>query len=145
MASGRTTFPRRSPLPGETDYDPEYKAACLKVLGEARGRAKAFRPASIINVSGMSFGSLSGPATEALNRGAAIAGCLQNTGEGGIAPYHLHGGDLVWQIGTGYFGCREVDGRFSMARLKETVERLPKVHAILAVYCLGERSQRKSP
>ena len=124
------TFPRRSPLPGEADYDPEYKAACVKVLGKARGRAKAFRPASIINVSGMSFGSLSGPAIEALNRGAAIAGCLQNTGEGGIASYHQHGGDLVWQIGTGYFGCREVDGRFSMARLKETVERLPKVHAI---------------
>jgi len=124
------TFPLRSPLPGEPDYDPEYKAACVKVLGEARGRTKAFRPTSIINLSGMSFGSLSGPAVEALNRGATIAGCLHNTGEGGISPYHLHGGDLVWQIGTGYFGCREPDGRFSMARLKDTVERLQQVRAI---------------
>ena len=124
------TFPLRSPLPGEPDYDPEHKVACTKVLGEARGRAKSFRPTSIINLSGMSFGSLSGPAVEALNRGATIADCLHNTGEGGISPYHLHGGDLVWQIGTGYFGCREIDGRFSMAQLKETVERLPQVRAI---------------
>ena len=69
----------------------------------------------------MSFGSLSGAAVEALNRGAQLAGCLQNTGEGGISPHHLQGGDLVWQIGTGYFGCRELDGRFSLPRLTDTV------------------------
>ena len=78
----------------------------------------------------MSFGSLSGPAVEALNRGAQIAGCLHNTGEGGVSPYHLNGGDLVWQIGTGYFGCREADGRFSMARLQEAVARCPQIRAI---------------
>jgi len=78
----------------------------------------------------MSFGALSGPAVEALNRGAAIAGCWQNTGEGGISPYHLSGGDLVWQIGTGYFGCRELDGRFSMSRLVETTTSHPNVRAI---------------
>ena len=64
-------------------------------------RAAGFRPASIVNVSGMSFGSLSGPAVEALNRGSQMAGCLQSTGEGGVSSHHLKGGDLVWQVGTG--------------------------------------------
>ena len=123
-------FPLPTPGPGDDDYDPMHGVACGKVLGASRGRPRAFRPASIINVSGMSFGSLSGRAVEALNRGAAIAGCLQNTGEGGIAPYHRHGGELVWQVGTGYFGCREREGRFSMARLKETVAATPSVRAI---------------
>ena len=124
------TFPIRSPFPGEPDYDPHYAIPCAKVMGRARGRAKAFRPASVINVSGMSFGSLSGPAVEALNRGCKEVGCLQSTGEGGVSPHHEKGGDLVWQIGTGYFGCRERDGRFSLSRLKETVARLPQIRAI---------------
>jgi hypothetical protein len=55
----------------------------------------------------MSFGSLSGPAIEALNRGATLAGCLQNTGEGGVSPCHRNGGELIFQIGTAYFGCRD--------------------------------------
>ncbi len=124
------TFPLRTPLPGDPAYDPQFTIPCAKVLGAARGRAKAFRPASVINISGMSFGSLSGPAVESLNRGAQIAGCLHNTGEGGVSPYHLNGGDLVWQVGTGYFGCREADGSFSMARLKEAVARCPQIRAI---------------
>ena len=78
----------------------------------------------------MSFGSLSGPAVEALNGGSQIAGCLQSTGEGGVSSHHLKGGDLVWQVGTGYFGCREPDGRFSMARLKDTIARAPQIRAI---------------
>ena len=82
------------------------------MLGAARGRARAFRPESVVNISAMSFGSLSGDAVEALNRGAALAGCLQNTGEGGLSPYHRNGGDLVFQIGTAYFGCRDEHGRF---------------------------------
>ena len=123
-------FPLQSPHEGEAGYDPRHEAPCLKVLGERRGRPKAFRPSSVVNVSGMSFGSLSGPAVEALNRGAAITGCLHNTGEGGISPHHLHGGDLIWQIGTGYFGCRDLDGGFSMVRLKENVARHPQVRAI---------------
>jgi glutamate synthase domain-containing protein 2 len=94
---------------------------CAKVLGGARGRALAFRPASIVNVSGMSFGSLSGPAVEALNRGCALAGCLQGTGEGGLSVHHQHGGELIFQLGTGYFGCRDEQGRFSMERLRETI------------------------
>ena len=119
-----------APLPGDSAYDPEHTIPCMKVVGAARGRVKAFRPGSVINISGMSFGSLSGAAIEALNRGAVIAGCLHNTGEGGVSSHHLLGGHLVWQIGTGYFGCRELDGRFSMARLKETVGRNPQIKAI---------------
>lgn len=69
--------------------------------------------ASILNISAMSFGSLSKPALQALNKGAFLGNFYHNTGEGGVSPYHLeHGGDLVWQIGTGYFGCRAQDGNF---------------------------------
>ncbi len=68
--------------------------------------------ASLLNISAMSFGSLSARAIEALNKGAAKGGFYHNTGEGGIAPYHRKGGDIVWQIGTGYFGCRAADGGF---------------------------------
>ncbi|WP_222267297.1 FMN-binding glutamate synthase family protein [Modestobacter marinus] len=96
-----------------------------KVLGAARGRAQAFRPTSVVNISAMSFGSLSGRAVEALNRGAALAGCLQNTGEGGLSVHHRHGGELVFQIGTAYFGCRDEDGRFELARLKDLVASAP--------------------
>ena len=98
-----------------------YSLPCAKIMGGHRERAKAFRPASVVNVSGMSYGSLSAPAIEAINRGAELAGCLHNTGEGGISPYHQMGGDLVWQIGTGYFGCRADDGGFSRERFLDTV------------------------
>ncbi len=96
-----------------------------KVLGGPRGRARAFRPGSVVNISAMSFGSLSGRAVESLNRGAALAGCLQNTGEGGLSAHHRHGGELVFQIGTAYFGCRDEDGRFDLARLKDLVASAP--------------------
>jgi glutamate synthase domain-containing protein 2 len=69
--------------------------------------------ASPLNISAMSFGSLSQNAIMALNKGAKMGGFAHNTGEGGISPYHLkYGGDLVWQIGTGYFGCRNPEGNF---------------------------------
>lgn len=69
--------------------------------------------ASLLNISAMSYGSLSKNAVLALNKGAKIGDFAHNTGEGGISPYHLeHGGDLVWQIGTGYFGCRTNEGKF---------------------------------
>jgi glutamate synthase domain-containing protein 2 len=103
----------------------EVLLPCAKVLGGHRGRAQAFRPASLVNISGMSFGSLSGSAIEALNRGAALAGCLHNTGEGGLSPHHRHGGDLVFQIGTAYFGVRDELGRFDLARLKDVVAGAP--------------------
>jgi len=83
-----------------------------------------------VNISNMSFGSLSGRAVESLNKGAARAGCWQGTGEGGITEYHQHGGDLVWQIGTGYFGCRDADGRFDLARFRAVVDAEPGIRAI---------------
>ncbi len=80
--------------------------------------------ASHLNISAMSYGSLSRTAVLALNRGAAIGGFLHNTGEGSISPYHLEpGGDLVWQIGTGYFGCRDEAGRFCIERFAEQAQR----------------------
>jgi len=96
-----------------------------KILGGPRARAKAFRPASVVNISGMSFGSMSGNAITALNRGAAEAGCMHNTGEGGLSPYHRQGGDIVLQVGTAYFGCRDEHGNFSIDRLQEVVDSAP--------------------
>ena len=70
--------------------------------------------ASRLNISAMSFGALSSAAIAALNKGAAKGGFAQNTGEGGLSEYHLtNGGDIIWQIGTGYFGCRNKDGSFN--------------------------------
>lgn len=69
--------------------------------------------ASRMNISAMSFGSLSGNAIMALNKGAKIGGFYQNTGEGGLSPYHLQGGDVVFQLGTAYFGCRDDQGHFA--------------------------------
>jgi len=103
----------------------EARVPSAKVLGRARGRARAFRPASVVNISAMSYGSLSGNAVSALNKGAALAGCLHNTGEGGLSPYHRQGGELIFQIGTGYFGCRDSHGRFDIERLKDQVESAP--------------------
>ncbi len=69
--------------------------------------------ASLFNISAMSFGALSDRAHISLNRGAKKGKFYHNTGEGGISPYHLEGGDLCWQIGTGYFGCRDEEGKFN--------------------------------
>lgn len=70
--------------------------------------------AALLNVSAMSYGSLSKNAICALNRGAKLGGFAHNTGEGGISPHHLEGGgDIIWQIGTGYFGCRDEHGKFN--------------------------------
>lgn len=75
---------------------------------------------SLLNVSAMSFGSLSMNAILALSRGAKLGGFAHNTGEGGLSPYHLEGGgDLIWQIGTGYFSCRDAQGNFSPTKFAE--------------------------
>ncbi|MFF0469541.1 FMN-binding glutamate synthase family protein [Micromonospora zamorensis] len=118
------TFGRAVP-PSTPAAGHDVRLPSAKVLGAARGRARAFRPESVVNISGMSFGSLSGNAITALNKGAALAGCLQNTGEGGLSPYHRNGGDLVFQLGTAYFGCRDEHGRFSLDRLKDLVAGAP--------------------
>ena len=75
--------------------------------------------ASLLNISAMSYGSLSSAALMALNKGAQAGGFYHNTGEGGLSDYHLGGADVVWQIGTGYFGCRTSDGGFSAELFKE--------------------------
>ncbi|MFI4897465.1 MAG: FMN-binding glutamate synthase family protein [Phycisphaerales bacterium JB059] len=120
-----SAMPLREAVEGEIGGGELHPIPCAKVLGEARGRAKAFRPESLVYVSAMSYGSLSAPAVEALNAGCGIAGALHNTGEGGVSDHHRHGGDLIWQLGTGYFGARDKDGRFSIDRLLETVASAP--------------------
>ncbi len=85
---------------------------------------------SYLNVSAMSFGSLSANAVRAMNQGARLGGFAQNTGEGGIAPCHLQqGGDLIWQLGTGYFGARAADGGFDAKRFADNAAR-PEVKMI---------------
>ena len=114
-------FPLGEPKSG-LGTAPERALPVAKILGEHRGRAKAFRMPSLVNISSMSYGSLSGPAVAALNKGAALSGCLHGSGEGGLSEYHDQGGDLMWQIGTGYFGCRDTDGSFHLGRFLEGVD-----------------------
>jgi len=86
--------------------------------------------ASLLNVSAMSFGSLSENAVRALNIGAKKGNFYQNTGEGGLTDYHIEGGgDITWQIGTGYFGCRDLQGNFNPEKFSEKAN-LPNVKMI---------------
>ena len=86
--------------------------------------------ASVLNVSAMSFGSLSANAIRALNKGAKIGGFSHDTGEGGLSPYHReHGGDIVWEIGSGYFGCRTPDGKFDPQKFA-AIARDPQVKMV---------------
>ncbi|MEZ4867962.1 MAG: FMN-binding glutamate synthase family protein [Caldilineaceae bacterium] len=125
-----SVFPLPELHPSDPAYDPAHPIPCAKIIGHHRQRAQKFRPASVVNISAMSYGSLSWAAIEAINRGCQLAGCMQNTGEGGVAPYHLLGGDVVWQIGTGYFGCREADGQFSLSKLVDRVQASPQIRMI---------------
>ena len=75
--------------------------------------------ASVFNISAMSFGALSPNAVRALNAGAKKGGFAHDTGEGGVSPYHReNGGDIIWEIGSGYFGCRNRDGSFNPERIR---------------------------
>tara|TARA_R100001377_G_scaffold69404_1_gene44734 strand:- start:172 stop:1743 length:1572 start_codon:yes stop_codon:yes gene_type:complete len=103
---------------------------CAKVMGLHNNRRKPFRPASVINVSAMSFGSLSAKAVESMNKGVKMANAYHNTGEGGLSPYHSHGGDVIFHFGTGYFGVRNEDGTFSLEKLVTLVNKNPFVKAI---------------
>ena len=77
--------------------------------------------ASVFNISAMSFGALSANAIRALNKGAKVGSFAHDTGEGGLSPYHReNGGDIIWEIGSGYFGARNPDGTFSSERFGET-------------------------
>jgi glutamate synthase domain-containing protein 2 len=110
-------------------HDQPHHVPSAKILGEVLDRKKAWRPQSIVNIAAMSFGSLGAHAIEALNRGAKLASCYHNTGEGGLSPYHQMGADVIYQIGTGMFGCRDLGGRFSLEHLLATVAN-PCVRAI---------------
>lgn len=103
---------------------------CAKVMGAYNKRKKLYRPASVINVSAMSFGSLSSKAIESLNKGVKIAGAYHNTGEGGLSSYHSNGGDVVFHFGTGYFGVRDPEGNFSMEKLVRLTKDNPFIRAI---------------
>jgi len=89
------------------------------VIGEGYCRYP-FEAKSIVNISGMSYGAISAPAVRSLSRGAGLAGCWMDTGEGGLAPYHLEGHcDVIMQIGTAKYGIRDLDGSFSADKAKE--------------------------
>ena len=121
-------------------YAPGYEWICHSIDAKGpvatpprvRFGATRARPydASLLHISAMSYGSLSRNAILALNEGARRGGFAHNTGEGGLSAHHLEpGGDLIWQIGTGYFGCRTHDGRFDMGAFRERA-RQPQVKMI---------------
>jgi glutamate synthase (ferredoxin) len=122
------------PLPAEKakhfSQEDDTTIPCSKVLGGYHKRPKAFRPPSIINISAMSFGSLGYRAQSSLNQGAKVANCYHNTGEGAISPYHCFGADLVWQLGTGYFGTRDSEGNFCLETFKDKIQQHPQVKMI---------------
>lgn len=94
--------------------DPEFR---INVGGPACTQPYSL---SVLNISAMSFGALSANAVLALNKGARMGNFAHDTGEGGVSSYHLrHGGDLIWNIGSGYFGCRDEQGRFCPERFAE--------------------------
>ncbi|WP_073176487.1 FMN-binding glutamate synthase family protein [Flagellimonas flava] len=107
-----------------------YFLPCAKVIGGFNQRKKPYRPASIINVSAMSFGSLSAKAIASMNKGVDKSQAYHNTGEGGLSPYHKQGGDVIFHFGTGYFGVRSREGTFSMEKMKILVDENPCIKAI---------------
>ena len=128
-------FINNAVIPFKVPEDHHYKIdpyflACAKVMGSYNKRKRPYRPASVINVSAMSFGSLSARAIEALNRGCKKAYAYHNTGEGGLSSYHKKGADVVFQIGTGYFGIRNEDGSFSMEKLVKLTQENPQIRAL---------------
>jgi len=105
-------FPK---LDGEYGPEPEF------IIGP--DTPNPYRPKSFFNISAMSYGALSKPAVQALSRGAKLAECWLNTGEGGVSPYHLEGEcDIVYQLGTGKFGARNDDGTLNAEKLKKICE-----------------------
>ena len=109
-------------------YEFSYHSLAPKHIKNAENRillggADCTKPyeASRLNISGMSFGAISPNAIRALNKGAKKGDFAHNTGEGGVSPYHLEGGgDIIWQVGTGYFGCRNKDGSFDPEAFAKT-------------------------
>ncbi|MBC2665239.1 FMN-binding glutamate synthase family protein [Novosphingobium flavum] len=112
-------------------YSGEYEWLAHSILPNASapkdtrvhvGSSQCAKPyqASRFNISAMSFGSLGANAIEALNLGAKLGGFYHDTGEGGLSPYHLkHGGDIVWELGSGYFSCRTAEGKFDPEKFRD--------------------------
>ncbi len=115
---------------GHPNQKDPYFMPCAKVIGAYNKRGKPFRPASVINISAMSFGSLSAAAVNAMNQGVLKSDAYHNTGEGGLSPYHKQGGDVIFHFGTGYFGVRTPDGNFSLEKMKALVTENPCIKAI---------------
>ncbi len=108
--------------------DDQYASSEALIIGP--GCREPYLAGSIFNISGMSYGAISKPAVRALSRGAKMAGCWMNTGEGGLSDYHLEGGcDIVFQIGTAKYGVRDADGRLDEGKLREVAAH-PQVRMI---------------
>jgi glutamate synthase domain-containing protein 2 len=122
-------FTFKLPL-GHINHSQPSTVPCAKVIGLANGRSKPFRPKSIVNISGMSYGSLSSTAVQSLNVGAMKFGAYHNTGEGSLSPYHRNGADVILNVGTAYFGVRDANGRFSMEKLVKMCNDNPFIRAI---------------
>ncbi|MEO1413886.1 MAG: FMN-binding glutamate synthase family protein [Bacteroidota bacterium] len=120
-------LPYQIPAGHPNQHAPDFVPSA-KLIGAHRRRP--YRPASIINISAMSYGSLSAAAISSLNQGAQKADCYHNTGEGGLSSYHQHGADIVFHFGTGYFGVRDENGNFSMEKMKQLVTQHPYIRAI---------------
>lgn len=104
--------------------DPDFR---IKIGGPECSKPYS---ASVFNISAMSFGALSANAIRALNGGAKAGGFAHDTGEGSLSPYHEEqGGDIIWEIGSGYFGCRTLDGAFSEEKFAETAQK-PQIKMI---------------
>jgi glutamate synthase domain-containing protein 2 len=104
-----------------------YTIPSAKVIGAHHGRKRPYRPRSVVNVSAMSYGSLSARAIESLNKGSFKFGNYHNTGEGGFSPYHKFGADVVFNMGTSYFGVRDESGNFVMEKLVKMMQNNPTV------------------
>lgn len=108
--------------------DDEVSDPPFLTIGE--GARQPYQAASLVNISAMSYGSLSAPAVRALSKGAKLAGCWLNTGEGGLSDHHLSGGcDIIFQIGTAKYGVRDENGSFSEDKLRE-IASLPQVKMV---------------
>ncbi len=121
FGSTRSLQPQGTILFANAAYpDPDFYGADAAPMVIGAGCRRPFAALSFFNISGMSYGAISRPAVSALSRGAGLAGCWLNTGEGGLSPWHVDGDcDIVFQIGTAKYGCRTEDGDLNPARLTE--------------------------
>ena len=121
-------LPLNHPHHAANGKDPNhYTIPSAKVIGAYHKRKRPYRPHSVVNVSAMSYGSLSARAIESLNKGSLQFGNYHNTGEGGLSPYHRFGADVVFNMGTSYFGVRDHEGNFMMEKLVKMTQTNPFV------------------